>query len=418
MSDKDLIYNKEDISLIGPKILVIGVGGGGNNAINRMIVDDVQGAQFIAINTDAQALNNSQADQKVVIGYQTTKGLGAGANPDIGKKAAEESEHDLKKIIEGADMVFVAAGMGGGTGTGAAPVIASYAKKAGALTIGIVTKPFKFEGPKREKQAVEGIKEITKYVDSLIVVPNNRLLELIGVASLKKSFQEADNILKRCVQTVTGLITNNKALINLDFADIKNVMANKGNVLFGIGVGDGDKKAIEAANRAVVSPLLETEISGAVDAIINITGGETMTLNEANDAVDIVRQATNNSDVNIIFGVEINDHIEDQMIVSIIATGFDRGRNVGRTGAEEIARETSSIPWDRIDAEGESDTAKHPYIHPNSTSASDLMNEYKDKLANEKHQKNKGSQLNFQTNKSVEESDIDDDLPPFIAVNH
>ncbi len=303
------------------KIKVIGVGGGGCNAVNRMVDDNVQGVEFIVANTDAQVLAASSATTKIVLGQEVSKGLGAGANPEIGKQAAIESEEEIRKSLKGSDLIFVAAGMGGGTGTGAAPEIARIAMETGALVIAIVTKPFRFEGRLRNSYAVQGLNELRKFVDSIIIISNDRLLEIIGGIPVKDSFREADNILKQGVQTITDLIAV-PAVINLDFADVRTVMKGKGNALFGIGIGSGEDKAIEAANKAITSSLLETSIRGAKDAIINVTGGKTVSLNDAYDAVDIVQQASG-EDVNIIFGIAINEHLDDDLIVTVIATGFD-----------------------------------------------------------------------------------------------
>ncbi|WP_338984631.1 cell division protein FtsZ [Spiroplasma endosymbiont of Diplazon laetatorius] len=303
------------------KIKVIGVGGGGCNAVNRMVDDNVQGVDFIVANTDAQVLAASAAPTKIVLGEELSKGLGAGANPEIGKQAAIESEEEIKNVLKGSDLIFVAAGMGGGTGTGAAPEIARIAMETGALVIAIVTKPFRFEGRLRNSYAVQGLNELRKYVDSIIIISNDRLLEIIGGIPVQDSFREADNILKQGVQTITDLIAV-PAVINLDFADVRTVMKGKGNALFGIGIGSGEDKAIEAANKAITSSLLETSIRGAKDAIINVTGGKTVSLNDAYDAVDIVQQASG-EDVNIIFGIAINEHLDDDLIVTVIATGFD-----------------------------------------------------------------------------------------------
>ncbi|KAF5275517.1 hypothetical protein FQR65_LT16615 [Abscondita terminalis] len=304
------------------KIKVIGVGGGGNNAVNRMVEENVQGVDFIVANTDAQVIAASKAKTKIILGKELSKGLGAGANPEIGRKSAIESEPEILKAISGSDLIFVAAGMGGGTGTGAAPEIARMARSTGALVIAIVTKPFKFEGRMRNSYATQGINELRKHVDSIIIVANDRLLEIIGGIPVQDSFREADNILKQGVQTITDLIAV-PAVINLDFADVRTVMKGKGNALFGIGLGRGEDKAIEAANKAITSSLLETSIRGAKDAIINVTGGKNVSLNDAYDAVDIVQQASG-EDVNIIFGIAINEHLDDELIVTVIATGFDQ----------------------------------------------------------------------------------------------
>lgn len=303
-------------------IRVIGIGGAGNNAVNRMIEAEVQGVDFYVANTDAQVINASPAENKIILGKELSKGLGAGANPEIGKQAAIESEADIKRALDGADMVFIAAGMGGGTGTGAAPIIARIAKECGTLTIAIVTKPFKFEGRNRNAQAVVGIENLKKQVDAMIIISNDKLLQVIGNIPLKDSFKEADNILRQGVQTITDLIAV-PALINLDFADVRTIIENKGNALFGIGMSKGEHKAKQAATKAISSPLLDdVAIKGAKNAIVNVTGGTTMTLTDANIAVDLVRDAAGN-DVNIIFGVAVNENLNDEMIVTVIATGFD-----------------------------------------------------------------------------------------------
>ncbi|QGS52158.1 cell division protein FtsZ [Spiroplasma tabanidicola] len=306
-------------------IKVIGVGGGGCNAVNRMIEDKVEGVEFIVANTDAQVLAASSAEKKVVLGANISKGLGAGANPEVGKQAALESESEIREILKDADLIFVASGMGGGTGTGAAPEIARIAMETGALVIAIVTKPFGFEGRLRNSYAIKGIDELKKFVDSIIVISNDRLLEIIGGIPVKDSFREADNILKQGVQTITDLIAV-PATINLDFADVRTIMKGKGNALFGIGIGSGPDKAIEAANKAITSALLETSIRGAKDAIVNVTGGPSTTLNDAEDAADIIKQASG-QDINLIFGIAISENLGDELIVTVIATGFDNDHN-------------------------------------------------------------------------------------------
>src|SRR5574344_1647003 len=304
------------------KIKVIGVGGGGNNAVNRMIESGVKGVDFIVANTDLQVLKNSQAPTKIQIGADLTNGLGAGANPEIGKKAAEESKDEIQAALEGADMVFITCGMGGGTGTGAAPVIASIAQDLGALTVGIVTKPFSFEGKRRMQQALDGITELKGQVDTLIVIPNDRLRELIDKTTpLLDSFKEVDNVLRRGVQSISDLIAV-AGLINLDFADVRAVMQKRGEALIGIGMGTGEGRATEAARQAVSSPLLETSINGATDAIINVTGGNNLTLFEVEEAVEVIRSSAN-TDINTIFGAVINENLNDELIVTVIATGFE-----------------------------------------------------------------------------------------------
>lgn len=303
-------------------IKVIGVGGGGNNAVNRMIESGVKGVEFIVANTDLQVLKNSKAPVKIQIGTDLTNGLGAGANPQIGKEAALESKNEIEEALKGADMVFVTCGMGGGTGTGAAPVIADIAQSLGALTVGIVTKPFSFEGRKRMQQAITGLEELKKHVDTLIVIPNDRLREIIDKTTpLLDSFKEVDNVLRRGVQSISDLIAV-AGLINLDFADVKAVMEKRGNALIGIGMGVGEGRATEAALQAVSSPLLETSISGATDAIINVTGGANLTLFEVEEAAEVIRQSAN-TDINTIFGAVINENLNDELIVTVIATGFE-----------------------------------------------------------------------------------------------
>ncbi len=304
------------------KIKVIGVGGGGCNAVNRMIESGVKGVEFIVANTDLQVLNVSKASVKLQIGKDITNGLGAGANPEVGREAAIESKNEITEALKGSDMVFVTCGMGGGTGTGAAPVIAEIAQNLGALTVGIVTKPFRFEGKRRMEQAILGIDELKKHVDTLIVIPNDKLREIIDKSTpMIEAFREVDNVLHRGVQSISDLIAVS-GLVNLDFADVKAVMEKRGNAIIGIGLGVGENRAIEAAKQAVSSPLLETNIVGATDAIINVTGGNSLTLFEAEDAAEIVRQSSN-TDINIIFGAVINENLNDEVIVTVIATGFD-----------------------------------------------------------------------------------------------
>ena len=314
------------------KIKVIGIGGGGCNAVNRM-TESVEGVEFIVANTDSQVLNNSLAENKIQIGAELTHGLGAGANPQVGKEAALESKTELEEALKGADMVFITCGMGGGTGTGAAPVVADIAQNSGALTIGIVTKPFSFEGKKRMDQALAGIEELKKHVDTLIVVPNDRLREIIDKSTpLLDSFKEVDNVLRRGVQSISDLIAC-PGLINLDFADVKTVMEKRGNALIGIGAGVGEDRAIEAANQAVLSPLLETSIDGATDAIINVTGGPNLTLFEVEAAVETIRKSAN-TDINTIFGAVINENFTDEIIVTVIATGFEKDKEKAKDSDE------------------------------------------------------------------------------------
>ncbi|WP_027726129.1 cell division protein FtsZ [Tuberibacillus calidus] len=303
-------------------IKVIGVGGGGSNAINRMIESGVQGVEFICVNTDAQALKLSKAPTKLQLGEKLTRGLGAGANPDIGKKAAEESREQIEAVLAGADMVFVTAGMGGGTGTGAAPVIAEIAKDLGALTVGVCTRPFTFEGRKRSMQAATGISNLKEKVDTLIVIPNDRLLEIVDRNTpMLEAFREADNVLRQGVQGISDLIAV-PGLINLDFADVKTIMTEGGSALMAIGVASGENRAVDAAKKAISSPLLEKSIDGAKGVIMNITGGTNLSLYEVNEAADIVMNAAD-QEVNMIFGSVISEDLKDEIVVTVIATGFE-----------------------------------------------------------------------------------------------
>ncbi|GLB47020.1 cell division protein FtsZ [Philodulcilactobacillus myokoensis] len=305
----------------GAKIKVIGIGGGGGNAVNRMIDEKVTGVQFIVANTDVQALNASKAETKIQLGPKLTRGLGAGSNPEIGTKAAEESEEAIGEALEGADMVFVTAGMGGGTGNGAASIIAKIAKDQGALTVGVVTRPFSFEGPKRSKYAAEGVAALKENVDTLIVIANNRLLEMVDKKTpMMEAFKAADNVLRQGVQGISELITS-PGYVNLDFADVKTVMQNKGSALMGIGSATGENRTAEATKKAISSPLLEVSIDGAEQVLLNITGGPNLSLFEAQDASNIVAQATDN-DVNIIFGTSIEKDLGDEVRVTVIATGI------------------------------------------------------------------------------------------------
>ena len=302
------------------KIRVIGVGGGGNNAVNRMIESGIKGVDFIVANTDLQVLRSSKAETKIQLGKT---GLGAGADPEVGRKAAEDSKEELTEVLKGSDMVFVTCGMGGGTGTGAAPVIAEIAQGLGALTVGIVTKPFSWEGRKRQMHAESGLEALKDHVDTLIIIPNDRLREIIDKSTpMTEAFKEVDNVLRLGVQSISDLIAVT-GLVNLDFADVKTVMENKGDALIGIGVATGDNRAVEAAKQSVSSPLLETDIRGATDAIINITGGANLSLFEVEDAVEVIREAAG-TDINTIFGAVINEGLGDDIIVTVIATGFDK----------------------------------------------------------------------------------------------
>ena len=304
------------------KIEVIGVGGGGSNAVNRMIDSDLEGVSFRVLNTDAQALLQSSADRRVQLGQNLTRGLGAGGNPSIGQKAAEESKDELQQTLEGSDLVFIAAGMGGGTGTGAAPVVAEVAKQSGALTVGIVTKPFSFEGKRRMRQAEEGIARLAENVDTLIVIPNDRLKDVIAGAPLQEAFRNADDVLRMGVKGISDIITC-PGLVNVDFADVRSVMTEAGTALLGIGIGSGRSRALEAAQAAMNSPLLEAaRIDGAKGCVINITGGKDMTLEDMTSASEIIYDVVD-PESNIIVGAVIDESMEGEIQVTVIATGFE-----------------------------------------------------------------------------------------------
>jgi len=332
------------------KIKVIGVGGAGGNAVNRMIDAGLQGVEFIAVNTDAQALLLSKAEQKVQIGVKLTKGLGAGANPEIGMKAAQESEDDLRNAIDGADMVFVAAGMGGGTGTGAAPVIASLSREMGILTVGVVSRPFMFEGRNRGNQAESGIKNLREMVDSLIIIPNDRLLQIADRnTSFSEAFRMADDILRQGVQGITDLILV-PGIINCDFADVQTVMRNSGSALMGIGSSKGDNRAIEAAKAAISSPLLESSIEGATGVLFNVSSSSSLGMVEVNEAASVIYEVVD-PDAKIIFGTTIDDSLEDEIRITVLATGFNREteervnaatKSPYRSAASETRRTTAS----------------------------------------------------------------------------
>ncbi|HOV79774.1 MAG TPA: cell division protein FtsZ [Bacillota bacterium] len=316
-------------------IKVIGVGGGGNNAVNRMINAGLKGVEFIAVNTDAQALYLAQANHKIQIGAKLTKGLGSGGNPEIGQKAAEESRDEIFQALKGSDMVFVTAGMGGGTGTGAAPIVAEVAKELGALTVGVVTKPFTFEGRKRAAQAETGIENLKNKVDTLITIPNDRLLQVIEKhTSIVEAFRIADDVLRQGVQGISDLIAV-PGLINLDFADVKTIMKETGSALMGIGTASGESRATEAARTAISSPLLETSIEGARGVLLNITGGTSLGLFEVNEAAEIIAQAAD-SEANIIFGAVIDESMEEEVRVTVIATGFDQRSHKKDRGRSEL----------------------------------------------------------------------------------
>lgn len=365
-------------------IKVIGVGGGGNNAVNSMVNSNITSAEFVAVNTDKQALLMSRAKHRIQIGEKLTRGLGAGSDPDIGLKAAEESKDILKQMLEGTDLVFITAGMGGGTGTGAAPVIASIAKEMGILTIAVVTKPFIFEGKRRMDNAERGIKELKGCVDTLVVIPNERLLKIVpkGTAVIE-AFRTADDVLKQGIQGISDLIVT-PSLINLDFADVKTIMKNRGLAHMGLGRGKGENRTIEAVRQAVSSPLLETTIEGATGIILNIKGGLDLTLEEVYEAADLVKEVVDPS-CNIIFGSGIEEDMEDEVEITVIATGFS-GTTVSDDMKKDIIRTVSN------DIQKANDYANHGQdIKVNNLYEENVVEEPED-----------------------EEPEIDDDIPPFL----
>ncbi|MGM0409941.1 MAG: cell division protein FtsZ [Bacillota bacterium] len=336
-------------------IKVVGVGGGGNNAVNRMIDEGLDGVEFVAINTDAQALLASNAGMTIRIGEKITRGLGAGADPEIGKEAAEESREEIANTLEGSDMVFITAGMGGGTGTGAAPVVAEAAKSQGALTVGVVTKPFTVEGRKRMEKAEDGIEELKSKVDTLIIIPNDRLLEVAEKqTSLMEAFKIADDVLRQGVQGISDLITIT-GIINLDFADVKTIMTDAGSALMGIGKAEGENRAAEAAKMAIASPLLEASIDGAKGVLLNITGGADLGIHEANEAARVIQEVAD-PDANIILGAVIDEELESEAQVTVIATGFDRDnteKEVNNDGKTEDENEDLEDDFDVDNFSGE-----------------------------------------------------------------
>jgi len=329
-------------------IKVVGVGGGGGNAINRMIEAGLQGVEFISMNTDAQALSISKAPRRVQLGEKLTKGLGAGSNPEVGEKAAEESREQIREALEGADMVFITAGMGGGTGTGGAPVVAQIAREVDALTVAVVTRPFTFEGRRRAQQAEAGIEKLEAQVDTLITIPNDRLLQVVEKkTSIQDAFRVADDVLRQGVQGISDLIIV-PGLINLDFADVKAIMSSAGSALMGIGVGMGEERAIEAARKAIASPLLEASIEGAKGILFNITGSDNLGLHEVNAAAEIIAEAAD-PEANIIFGAVIDEEMKDEVRVTVIATGFDRQKARLLARAEPNLEIRPLAPSDRGD---------------------------------------------------------------------
>ena len=344
----------EDNTSHGPRIKVVGVGGGGGNAINNMIDRGIAGVEFLVANTDVQALESSKATQRLQLGKDSTKGLGAGAKPDVGATAAKESIDRIEELVHNADMIFVSAGMGGGTGTGAAPIIADVARRQGALTVGVVTKPFAFEGARRRKQAERGIEALKQAVDTLIVVPNDRLLAMCSKdTSMMDAFKMADQVLFNAVKGISDIITQ-QGVINVDFADAVSVMSAQGLALMGIGTGTGDKRALDAVQAAISSPLLEeVSIDGATGILVNVTGGPSLTLHEVNEAIALIEDAAH-EDANIIFGYVVDEKMGDDVTITVIATGFERGRRLDETNnaASGIVNQSGpSAAQQRVDAD-------------------------------------------------------------------
>ncbi|MFC6176025.1 cell division protein FtsZ [Companilactobacillus huachuanensis] len=405
-------YTLDSTQNKGAVIKVIGVGGAGGNAVNRMVEAGIKGVQFIAANTDVQALENSNAETKIQLGPKLTRGLGAGSNPEVGQKAAQESEEAIKEALEGADMIFVTAGMGGGTGTGAAPIVANIAKESGALTVGVVTRPFAFEGSKRSRFAADGITELKKDVDTLVLISNSKLLEIVDKKTpMSEAFSIADDVLRQGVQSISDLITS-PGFVNLDFADVKTVMSDQGSALMGIGQANGENRITEATKKAISSPLLEVSIDGAKQVLLNITGGPDLSLFEAQDAAQIVsEQAT--SDVNIIFGTSIDDTLGDQVKVTVIATGVETEESKKR----EPSRRPLNNPRATLDNKNKADNDSN-----NSQPTSATQKPSNDPLAAWDINRDAAKQNNvsgekgdfeiFQKPETIDLSDDDDDSTP------
>ncbi len=362
------MFELDDIGLDQfAKIKVVGVGGGGSNAVNRMISLGLEGVDFIAVNTDAQALLHAMAPKRMQIGEKLTRGLGAGARPEIGEKAAQESREDILEALRGSDMVFITAGMGGGTGTGAAPVVAECAREVGALTVGVVTKPFTFEGPARRRKADQGIENLKKHVDTIITIPNDRLLQVVDKNTpMTQAFSIADDVLRQGVKGISDLIAK-PGLINLDFADVKSIMSNAGSALMGIGEASGDNAAVNAAKAAVDSPLLETSIQGARGILLNITGSaESLSMMEVNEA-SVTIQESAHPDANIIFGASIDDTMGDSVSVTVIATGFDNPNSIGMDG--EGKSQEVDFGWGNLQPPSFQNSSGNPVQQPSSVDA-------------------------------------------------
>lgn len=402
----------------GAKIKVIGVGGAGGNAVNRMIEEGVSGVEFIVANTDIQALNLMNAETKIQLGPKLTRGLGAGSMPDVGKKSAEESEELIAEALEGADMVFITAGMGGGTGTGAASVVSEIAKEQGALTVGVITRPFSFEGPKKARYAQDGIDSMKEHVDTLVSISNNRLLEIVDKKTpILEAFREADNVLRQGVQGISDMITN-PGFVNLDFADVKTVMKDQGSALMGIGSGSGENRTAEATQEAISSPLLEVSIEGADNVLLNIAGGMDLTLFEAQDAADIV-SAASTSDVNIIFGTSINENLGDEVVVTVIATGIEDREQLGNSD-RNIKKNNPNVRRSEVKNSGrnkeKTPSNEDPFSNweiKSKTNLRDRHNADLDTDANKQEQNRSNNIFNRDSENEVAEENDELDIPPF-----
>jgi len=395
------------------RIVVLGVGGGGSNAVNRMIQAGVRGVEFVAVNTDMQALTRSDAGSRIHIGEKLTRGLGAGGNPNVGEKAAEESAEQIADLLRDADMVFIAAGMGGGTGTGAAPVIASISKDLGVLTVGVVTKPFTFEGRQRAKNAEEGISVLKERVDTLITIPNDRLLEVIDrKTTLEQAFMEVDDVLRQGIQGISELITE-PGLINLDFADVKSIMSDSGGALMAIGRGTGETRAQDAARMAISSPLLDISMDGAKGVLLNITGGEDLALTEINEAAEVIAQSAD-PEANIIFGAVIDPSLENEVKITVIATGFDVAQR-GQRPMNSYRRRPSYMTTGSAGQGEHAATAPEP---TGSTSGRDRGLPVEDRDRDRPPDREQGpirvGSIGSSLPEPVFDSDDDLDVPPFL----
>lgn len=408
----------DNMPMQGAIIKVIGVGGAGGNAVNRMIEEGVSGVEFIVANTDVQALNLMGAETKIQLGPKLTRGLGAGSMPEVGKKSAEESEEAIAETLKGADMIFITAGMGGGTGTGAAGIVARIAKEQGALTVGVITRPFTFEGPKKARYAEEGIAAMKEHVDTLVTISNNRLLEIVDKKTpILEAFREADNVLRQGVQGISDIITN-PGFVNLDFADVRTVMQDQGSALMGIGSATGENRTADATQKAISSPLLEVSIEGAQNVLLNIAGGHDLTLFEAQDAADIV-SAASTSDVNIIFGTSINENLGDEVVVTVIATGIkDAVIEAARQGGQRPKTNRpaqNQAPTESVEAPAQTQEQNDPFGDWDIRREANLRDRHNADLDNDgNNQANRGNDIFNRSNEDEVAKQNDElDTPPF-----